>query len=520
VLRPVLDEKPLGSPAKNDHDSSSGDKVITITELSTRSLIGEGLRSTDYLTNPCCCCGQRDHSMITRTHSPEGTSIMRSACPNISNLRVIDTTTTSEGDVLIFDIDAGILAKAHDSNFYAALSSIGDMRRNGILRKVDSRKLEKFKIILARYCEEGQTQAPQEKILTPPTEEGVLLMEVITNRLGSGEKHRLNNYYLRPCQCCGEKGHSLLRNRGTKTMGILETMCPYVSRSRIRKTTPTDIGEVLEYEVRVEVLAEAVKFNFMAAHYVLSTMIHNSAIGTQSIPQDRIDQFRKILKEHCGRKRNEVIWKEFREAPCRGCGSPFHGLLEYDHLRGKHRYKCPCMLCDEWNPNQWYEDNTLKYQLCPTRLAREHGYDERRVRTALNRHIERGAGRFITPEKLGILQERALRACQRYNLHQGDSPSILYPPMGSSTRIIGIEGWGQPRQRGTTTTAITNQEEVSQGTRLVEGRGARRALIIAALIILITLLFYMSRIIPHNPSKSLTRWEEGVERRKGYHVSG
>ena len=85
----------------------------------------------------------------------------------------------------------------------------------------------------------------------------------------------------------------------------------------------------------------------------------------------------------------------------------------------------------------------VKYQLCPIRLAKEHSYDRQKVKVALNRHTDRGAGRFMNPDKLRVLKEDAIEECRKYEevtkLMSRSAPTNSWNNL--STRIVGIEGW-------------------------------------------------------------------------------
>jgi len=484
------------------------DEVITVKELSTRSLTGEGLRSTDYLTVPCCCCSEKGHAMIERHYTREGGIIQKARCPYLSNLRILETTTTREGDMLIFDIKTGVLARAHDYDFRMALNTWNEMRMNGMIRKAPRWKIDKFETTLEEQCEMRRNGVVRREV-TSPVEKGVLLIEEVTSRLVTGKGRRDRDYYTRPCQCCGEKGHSLLRSRCSKGRTVMEAMCPYITNPQLRMAVPANLGEVFVYEIRATVLAKLFKYNYVAAQCFLTEIIHNGPASMQRISGEEIENFKTRLKEYCLEKRGEALWKELQGAPCRGCGSPFHGLLVYDPTVGKHRYNCPCMIQEEGSLVEWYEDRRTRYQLCPLRLAKEYRYDERRIVTALNRHTERGAGRFMKPETLSLLRDRALAACRGW----GSQTVSWTPGHGEHTiRIMGMEEWKSSKPKATPITDTPRRKDTN-GKVMREGmRSKDQSLTMMALGILVALLLYLSNlltispateVIPYNGSRQL-----------------
>jgi len=484
-------EKEVANEQEDTNHIPIRDEVITVKELSTRSLTGEGLRSTDYLTVPCCCCSERGHAMIERRYTKEGGIIQKARCPYLSDLRILETTTTREGDMLIFDIKSGVLAMAHEYDFRLALNTWNDMRMNGMVRKAPRWKLDKFEATLKEQCEWGKNGIVKEEP-TPTAEEGVLIIKEVTTNLTVGKGRRDTDYYARPCQCCGEKGHSLLRSRHTKKTMTMEAMCPYITNPQIRTAVLARIGEVFVYEIRATVLAKLFRYNYVAAQCFLTEIVQNGPISMQQISQGDLGVFKRYLKEYCLEKRGEALWKELRGVPCRGCGSPFHGLLEYDHKVGKHRYKCPCMIQDGENSIEWYEDRRTRYQLCPLRLAREYRYDEKRVVTALNRHTERGTGRFMKPESLTLLRDRALLVCRGWS----DRTLGGIPHQKEyTTRIIGIEGWERPEQKVNPLMRGSHYEKQSEKTVREDMKSGDRSLAIMALGILLALLLYTSKLL-------------------------
>jgi hypothetical protein len=272
----------------------------------------------------------------------------------------------------------------------------------------------------------------------------------------------------------------------------MEAMCPYITNPRLKMAIPASLGEVFVYEIRATVLARLFKYNYVAAQCFLTEIIHNGPASMHRIDRGEIESFKIRLKEYCLEKRGEALWKDLQGVPCRGCGSPFHGLLEYDSTVGKHRYNCPCMIQEEGKLVEWYEDRRTRYQLCPLLLAKEYRYDEKRIETALNRHTERGAGRFMKPEALSMLRDRAISACRGW----GDQTSgWMSDKREYTTRNIGIEGWENSKPR-VTQEAETPQSDKPSGMTAREGmRNGDRSLTLMSLGILIALLLYISKLL-------------------------
>jgi len=170
------------------------DEVITVKELSTRSLTGEGLRSTDYLTVPCCCCSERGHAMVERRYTKEQGIIHRARCPYLYNLRILETTTTREGDMLIFDIRAGVLARAHDYQFRLASNTWNQIRRNGIVSRVPQWKIDKFEAALEEKCLTGQVRLNRQGV-TLPDDRGVIRVTEAVTDLVNGRGRRMTDFY-------------------------------------------------------------------------------------------------------------------------------------------------------------------------------------------------------------------------------------------------------------------------------------------------------------------------------------
>ena len=247
--------------------------------------------------------------MIERPHTKEGGIIQKARCPYLSNLRVIETTTTREGDMLIFDIKTGVLAMAHDYNFRLALNTWNEMRMNGMVRKAPRWKIDKFETTLEEQCGMGRNGVVRRKV-TSPVEKGVLLIEEVATRLVVGGGRRDLDYYTRPCQCCGEKGHSLLRSRCSKKKTIMEAMCPYITNPRLMMAVPANLGEVFVYEIRATVLAKLFKYNYVAAQCFLTEIIHNGPASMQRISREEMENFKNRLKEYSIEKRGEALCKE------------------------------------------------------------------------------------------------------------------------------------------------------------------------------------------------------------------
>ena len=188
-------------------------------------------------------------------------------------------------------------------------------------------------------------------------------------------------------------------------------------------------------------------------------------------------------------KGNDVP-EEFRRLPCKGCGNPFHGLLEYHPIVQKHRFKCPNRLGNGNGAFEWYDEKRIPYQLCPEQLAMENGHDKEKVRRAMNRYEQLGEGRFKTPETNKILRMKALEACDEYqrNTQRRQDNQVQYRRGNCPPRIIGIEG----------------REENLKGNKKIQ-----RMLVVILLAILTILLIHASLMVSKLTSKEYDSKNQG-----------
>jgi hypothetical protein len=350
--------------------------------------------------------------MVERRYTKEQGIIHRARCPYLSNLRILETTTTREGDMLIFDIRAGVLAKAHNYQFRLASNTWSQIRRNGIVSRIPQWKIDKFEAALEEQCLTGQAQLNMHEV-TLPDDKGVIRVTEAVTDLVNGKGRRMTDFYKRPCRFCGRRDHSLLKNRGNQQRDIIEAMCPYIRNPQISNAIPATNGELLVYEIRAITLAKQFKYNHVAAlNFMREVMNENPLVSLHK----RWEIFSDYLRDLCRKIRGESVWKELRSAPCQGCGSPSHGYLQRDCTTGKHRYSCPCMDREEGHQVEWYEERRSGYQLCPLRLAREYKYNEQKTHMALDAYTKKGVGRFKkNQEALRLLRDRAILACRIWN---------------------------------------------------------------------------------------------------------
>jgi len=331
------------------------------------------------------------------------------------------------------------------------------------------------------------------------TGENSIIIEETTPHSLLGTEVYYTKYTTSPCNCCGSTRHALLRKRHSGGSISMEAECPYITGLKIQRLGPSDRDETIRYEINVGRLAKTHYYNSSSAIETLNKIMFNGVI--QHTTLNKVIAFRDALKEHCERRRSGTIWKEFREAPCKGCGSPFHGLLNYDTNERKHKYHCPCMKVTEGEHNSWYEDKVIRYLVCPLRLAKENRYDEAKVKVALNRHTDKGSGKFMRPDALRQLREEAISECRRHHeaLHQNSNGSITGTLEGRYplTRIVGIEGWEPLHDTSVRSESHEDQEVdiVSEVAQYMENHEIVQPLIVVALAILIGLLIYASKII-------------------------
>ena len=332
----------------------------------------------------------------------------------------------------------------------------------------------------------------------------ITIVELSTTSL-TGLGLRLTDYLTRPCCCCGHDRHSML-NMGHNEEGTryLTAGCPCISNFN---AVPVSQGHILEYEFRAEVLARNHHYEFTDARQTVNQLLIHGSTMYQLPKKDR-DRFKLWLREYCEMDQRNPMPKrrispgkkevpdELRRAPCRGCGSPFHGLLEYHSPSQTHRYKCPCHLMNEDESSKWYHEGKLPYQLCPRRLAKENGYDKGKVMVAMNRYEHRGAGKFKPPEANGMLRMRALEECDRSQ--RGYQPSLKersrYLGGSCPAKVIGIEGWDRPVLKKGSGRKESDASSTTLGKAVEEKttRETKRALVLISLGILIALLLYIS----------------------------
>jgi hypothetical protein len=164
-------------------------------------------------------------------------------------------------------------------------------------------------------------------ISTIGNEGNIVIEEIIPHSLLGAEVYH-TKYTTNPCQCCGSTRHALLRKRHNGGSITMAAECPYIMAFKIQRVGPSDRDETIRYELNVERLAKTHHYNSIDAIETLSKILLNGARQITTLNQ--ITHFKNALREHCEEKRSGNVWKEFRESPCKGCGSPFHGLLEYD----------------------------------------------------------------------------------------------------------------------------------------------------------------------------------------------
>jgi hypothetical protein len=247
---------------------------------------------------------------------------------------------------------------------------------------------------------------------------------------------------------------------------------------------------MLVFEIGVEKLTRGHQYNWGAVCYTFNEMVHHCL--RYKVAVEKINQFRILLKERCEKERKEAVLSEFRKIPCKGCGNPFHGLLEYCPLERKHKYACPCMVRVMENPTSWYEDERRGYRLCPQSVASQNGYDLERTSAAMNRFEHRGAGKFNSPSSNEKLRKEALDICNNYQNRAGvDSNELRKLRRICPTKIISIEGWDYPRED-----SKANSKEPA-GTSNPNNEGDeeeyQKTLVMVSLLILVILLFSLSQ---------------------------
>jgi hypothetical protein len=238
--------------------------------------------------------------------------------------------------------------------------------------------------------------------------------------------------------------------------------------------------------------------------------------------EDR-DRFKLWLKEYCdnGQKnlgngkramqKGNDIPEELRRLPCKGCGSPFHGLLEYQPIVQKHRFKCPNRLGNGNGAFEWYDEKRIPYQLCPEQLAKENGHDKDKVRRAMNRYEQLGAGRFKPPEANKTLRMKALEACDEYqkNTQRRQDDQVQYRRGNCPAKIIGIEGWGRPDQRRRDQDDVSLKVGISREENPKVKKEIQRMLVVVSLAILTILLIHASLMVSELTSKEYDSRNQG-----------
>jgi hypothetical protein len=99
--------------------------------------------------------------------------------------------------------------------------------------------------------------------------------------------------------------------------------------------------------------------------------------------------------------------------PCRCCGSPSHSLLKY-HNTGNTvsaHYSCPFTFCDNWNDARKLSNKSMKYYICPIKLAKVHNYNYTLVKETLRSFINEGFGKRMKPEAIMAIRHRAFQTC-------------------------------------------------------------------------------------------------------------
>jgi hypothetical protein len=429
--------------------------------------------------------------MLVSGYGKNNTPFLTASCPHISNLT---TVPIKKGDMLEYQFRAEAIAKNHNYDYLDARQTVNQLVTNGDPNQFTKESIDRFKIMLRGYCDQGQRETgSEESVVRDDILNVVLINPRKINDRGSARLYSV------PCYCCGDQGHVLVRPARKKGKISVSTECPHISSMKIGKGHRDGEGEVLTYEIRAAKITNCYRHNWGEACYMVNEIIHNHRhlVSTEG----KMDRFRIMVKNRCTEERKQKVLNDFIKAPCKGCGSPFHGLLKYSSKEGKHRYECPGRQQGREGCSEWYEDSAAEYLLCPIKLARENGYSSDRVLVAMKRYEQRGAGRFKSPENTDSLRKKALDTCTRYHeaFPTKEEGAVSHSGGYCPAKIIGIEGWGKPEAGiskgiGTVSSEIENSQRDEEEEK--ESREVKEALVMISLGMLIILMIHTSMIIP------------------------
>jgi len=241
-------------------------------------------------------------------------------------------------------------------------------------------------------------------------------------------------YLQSPCHCCGSESHSLLKGKGQKgNEKDLKYYCPIVIQE--------DIYDKADGTMKINMLICPYKF---AATYEYNriridnalTLLRTKGKG-RFMPTNRLASLQSKLYRLCGENHYEKLLDaaEARQdlhsqAPCRCCGSQNHSLLRY-HMSPDNtmsaEYSCPFTFCENWNDARKLPNKSMKYHICPIKLAKVHNYNHTLVKETLRSFITEGFGKRMNPEAIMTIRHRVFQICAD-ELVKGNTESVQESP--------------------------------------------------------------------------------------------